>query len=85
MNRNPTATASLGDARLVARYRGAQIFDAREHLIITFEGKPRKGVAGQLHNGNWSRSREGIWSKASDPQTIYAAQTILREAYGEAL
>lgn len=76
---------TLDDARLVVRYKGAQIFDAREFLLITFDAPPKRGISGQLHNGNWHRSRDGVWSKRSTPTTIFAVQAILKDAYGAQL
>lgn len=79
---NPTPT--LGSARLVAKYRGAQLFDARENILIKFDGKLPRGVAGQLHTGNWQRDGDGVWSKRATPASVFSAQIILRDAYGEA-
>lgn len=85
MSAPASPTRTIGSARLVAKYRGAQIYDARESILIKFDATPKRGIAGQLHNSNWHRDRDtGVWSKKATPQSIFAAQMILNDAYGSA-
>lgn len=69
-------------ARLVINYDGAQIFDAREHILITFDDAPKIGIPTVLHNTGWTRSAEGIWSRKSSPAVIMEAQALLNLHYG---
>jgi hypothetical protein len=75
---------STVDARLVVQFDGAQIFDAREQILITFDAKPKHGVAGQLQNKSFMRHKNGIWSRRTSPDAIFSAQAILNAAYRRA-
>ena len=77
-------TAAPVQPRVVARYAGVQIEDAREHIRISFATKPPRGLAGKLSSAGWSRDGgTGPFIKRSTPTAIFEAQGLLRQFCGE--
>lgn len=70
--------------RIVRQYQGCQIVDAHERILITFDAKPKRGVAGALNNRNYVRAKStGIWSRKHSPAAIMDAQEVLNTHYEE--
>jgi hypothetical protein len=66
--------------RLVVRYDGVQIRDAREHVEVHFTKPPKRGVVGALRYvaGFRRHTSRSFWA-TSNPKAIFDAQGVLAE------
>lgn len=72
------------EPRLVMSYRGgAQILDAREHLIVRLPNQTSTELRNRLRCELWHRASDRDWQRKSNPASISSAITILTEAYGK--
>jgi hypothetical protein len=62
--------------RLVCRYRGLQILDARENILVVIVGEPPVGARGGLRHEGFRRDSNSTWSAPATPMAILAAQAI---------
>jgi hypothetical protein len=63
--------------RVVCRYKGAQIRDAREHVQIVFSVEPPRGVKGCLRiEGFQPTGPDGAWQRRHTPIAVIKAQAI---------
>jgi hypothetical protein len=62
--------------RLVARYRGMNILDARDRIQVEITGKIPVEVHGWFRVQGFSRCGNRIWDAPHNTQSIAAAQAI---------
>lgn len=70
-------TQSSEKPRIVCRYLGAQIRDAREHVQVVLTIEPPRGVKNSLrHAGFRPTGVDGEWRRAHSPIAVIKAQAI---------
>ena len=62
--------------RVVCRYRGMNICDARERVQIVIEGAPPRGMAGSLQVEGFRRINSHTWEAPANPMNYATAQAI---------
>jgi len=69
--------------RIVLRYSGVQVRDARSHLYVEFTGEPKPGVRTALHAAGFRKHPDkDLYSHATNVGRIFQVQSILNAAYG---
>lgn len=69
-------------ARIVSRYAGVQLQDARERLIVAFTDKPKRGVKYCLRDLGFRSLPNGDFDKPMSTKAIFDAQHVCNEFYG---
>lgn len=68
--------------RVVSRYRGVQLQDAREHLLVVFTAPPKRGVKYCLRDLGFRALANGDFDKPMSARAIFQAQGLFNEFYG---
>lgn len=68
--------------RTVAKYRGVQLQDARERLLVVFTDPPKRGVRYCLHDLGFRALPNGDFDKPMSARAIFEAQGLFTEFYG---
>jgi hypothetical protein len=62
--------------KLQFQYRGMQIFDARERVVIVIEGEQPCGLGAGLRAEGFRRRSRTTWEAPANPRNYMAAQVI---------
>lgn len=79
----PAIPPEADKPRIVCRYRGMQVLDAREHVLVVIEGEQPCGVGAGLRAEGFRRRSSNSWEAPANPQNYMAAQVIGRTYFGE--
>lgn len=64
--------------RIVARYRGLQLVDARDFIRVVFDADPPRGMRWCLKNAGFKPAADGAWERRMCPDAIFQAQAIAK-------
>lgn len=70
-------------ARIVARYQGAQLEDARDKLRVKFDQRPLRTTRYLLlQSGFRTTDSNKVFECPNNPRSIFTAQAILNDVFG---
>lgn len=75
--------ADADKPRVVCRYRGMQVLDARDRVLVVIEGDHPCGLGAGLRAEGFRRRSRNIWEAPANPQNYMAAQVIGRTYFEE--
>ena len=62
--------------RLVCRYQGMQIFNARDRIVVVLSEDPPHGIRGGLKVEGFQRQADGSWAKPHSVMAIMEARAV---------